>query len=234
MTQITARRRPADERGYTEFEWLKSWHTFAFGGYQDDEHHSFRALRVINEDIVAPGHGFPEHPHRNMEILTYVISGELSHRDSLGHTHTVQAGQVQYMSAGTGVTHSEFNASPTQSVHLLQIWITPHALGLRPAYADWSAPEKTGELTLIACSEGADSALAVRQDVRLFLGHVREGESLSFATQEDRGVWLQMISGELALPEETLRAGDGFASEGISSLELSAASDARFLLFDLA
>jgi redox-sensitive bicupin YhaK (pirin superfamily) len=129
MNTITLQKRPADERGHTDISWLDSWHTFSFGDYVDREHHAFRVLRVINDDRVLPGHGFPEHPHRDMEILTYVIAGELTHRDSMGHTRTVGAGQVQYMSAGTGVTHSEFNASATVPVHLLQIWIIPRARG---------------------------------------------------------------------------------------------------------
>jgi redox-sensitive bicupin YhaK (pirin superfamily) len=232
MMQMTATKRPAQERGHTQLEWLDSWHSFSFGDYFDPAHHSFRTLRVINDDLVGPGRGFPEHPHRNMEILTYVISGQLSHRDSMGHTRTVGPGQVQYMSAGAGVSHSEFNASPTQPVHFLQIWMMPHANGLRPGYAEWS--ESPGPLVLIASPEERKGSLTLRQDASIYLGKLGEGESVAHATQSDRGLWLQIISGELEVNGETLQPGDGLAMEGILSCELVARAAAQFLLFDLA
>lgn len=235
MMQMTSTKRPAQERGHTQLEWLESWHSFSFADYFDPDHHSFRTLRVINDDFVGPGQGFPEHPHRNMEILTYVVSGQLSHRDSMGHTRTVGPGQVQYMSAGAGVSHSEFNASPTQSVHLLQIWIMPHANGLRPTYAEWTAAaDAAGPLTLIASPEKRKGSLTLRQDASIYLGKLAEGKSVTHATQAERGLWLQMIAGELEVNGETLGAGDGLAVEGSSSCEMTARSAAEFLLFDLA
>ncbi len=235
MTQRTALKRPAAERGHTEIAWLNSWHTFSFGDYEDPDHHSFRALRVINEDRVAPGHGFPTHPHRNMEILSYIVSGELTHRDSMGHTRTVGPGQVQYMSAGSGVSHSESNDSPTEPVHLLQIWINPHAHGLRPAYAEWSpAPDSDEPLTLIASAEGGGTSLALRQDVTIYLGKLGEGKSICHDTYVDRGVWFQVISGELTVNGLSLGVGDGLALEGVDSCEIEADSTTLFLLFDLA
>jgi quercetin 2,3-dioxygenase len=235
MIETTTTKRPAEERGQTKFPWLESSHTFSFGGYRDPEHHSFRSLRVINDDIVAPGHGFPEHPHQNMEIITYVISGELSHRDSLGHTRTVGAGHVQYMGAGSGLTHSEFNGSSTKPVHFLQIWITPHALGVKPAYAEWFvAPDDRGPLTLIAAGEKREGALVLRQDATIQLGKLGGGESLVYRTQPERGVWFQMIEGEMEVNGESLKAGDGLAIEGVSQCDLTAGEAAVFLLFDLA
>jgi hypothetical protein len=234
MNQVTFTKRPADERGHTDISWLDSWHTFSFGDYIDREHHAFRVLRVINDDRVLPGHGFPEHPHRDMEILTYVISGELTHRDSMGHTRTVGAGQVQYMSAGTGVTHSEYNASATEPIHLLQIWIIPRARGLKPDYREWTAPQKqSGPLALIASPDGRDGSLPIRQDAQMLVGELKAGESVTHATRAERGVWLQVISGEMGVGAERLLAGDGLAIEGATAVEIRAKSDARFLLFDL-
>jgi redox-sensitive bicupin YhaK (pirin superfamily) len=235
MIQTSSSKRSAQDRGRTQLSWLESSHTFSFGDYRDPDHHSFRSLRVINEDVVAPGHGFPQHAHRNMEIVTFVVSGELTHQDSMGHTKSVGAGGMQYMSAGSGLTHSEFNASKTNPVHFLQIWITPHALGLKPAYAEWSgAAQDRGPLTLIASGEKREGALALRQDATIQLGKLAAGESFTYRTQPDRGLWFQMIEGELEVNGESLRAGDGLAVEGVSQCELTAARGARFLLFDLA
>ena len=235
MNASTSLKRPADERGHTDISWLDSRHTFSFGDYHDPDHHNFRALRVINDDTVAPGHGFPPHPHRDMEILSYLVSGELAHRDSLGHTRTVTAGQVQYMSAGSGVTHSEFNASATESVHFLQIWIVPRARGLQPDYREWSPPaQASGPLTLIASPEGRDASLPIRQDVEIHLGALKAGESVRHGTRTERGLWFQVISGEVSVGDERLVAGDGFALEGVTSAVVTAHADARFLLFDLA
>lgn len=234
MNQVAFTKRPADQRGHTDIAWLDSWHTFSFGDYADPEHHAFRVLRVINDDRVLPGHGFPEHPHRDMEILTYVISGELAHRDSMGHTRTVGAGQVQYMSAGAGVTHSEFNASASEPVHFLQVWIVPRARGLKPDYREWSAPEKQpGPLTLIASPDGREGSLPIRQDVQIEVGELKAAGSVTYPTRAGRGLWLQVISGELGVGPERLRAGDGVAIEGATAVEITAQSDARFLLFDL-
>ena len=234
MNQVTSSKRAADERGHTDISWLDSRHTFSFGDFHDPEQMAFRVLRVINDDRVLPGHGFPTHPHRDMEILSYVVSGELTHRDSMGHTRTVGAGQVQYMSAGTGVTHSEFNASATEPVHLLQIWIMPRARSLKPDYREWSAPQKpSGPLALIASPDGREGSLPIRQDVQMYVGELKAGESVTHGTRAERGLWLQVISGGLEAGGERLRAGDGLAIEGVTAAEIRAESDARFLLFDL-
>jgi redox-sensitive bicupin YhaK (pirin superfamily) len=214
--------------------WLDSWHTFSFADYYDPDHQLFRALRVINEDVIAPGRGFPMHPHREMEILTYVISGQLTHRDSMGNARTVHAGQVQYMSAGHGVTHSESNNSATEPSHILQIWIFPAWHGGKPAYGDWSPPEKrSGPLTLAASSDGRDGSLTLRQNAELYVGELPAGRSASHATEPHRGLWVQVISGTLTAGGEALAAGDGLAVENVSSFEIKAKTDARFLLFDL-
>jgi redox-sensitive bicupin YhaK (pirin superfamily) len=234
MTTTTLDKRPADQRGHTEIGWLDSWHTFSFADYDDPAHRSFRSLRVINDDRVAPGHGFPMHPHRDMEIVSYIVSGELTHSDSMGHTRTMHAGQAQYMSAGTGVTHSEFNNSSSAPVHLLQIWITPRARGLKPAYAEWSPLQNPSALVLIASPDGKDSSLTIRQDAQIHLGTLAKGEAITHSTRPERGLWLQMITGEIVVDRKHLHAGDGLAIEGISSCEIIAKNSAHFLLFDLA
>jgi len=234
MTTLTLNKRIANERGHTVISWLDGWHTFSFGDYHDPAHHAFRTLRVINEDRVAPGQGFPQHPHRDMEIITYVISGELTHRDSMGNTRTVGAGQVQYMSAGSGVTHSEYNASATTPVHLLQIWIVPRARGLKPVYAEWLPPKNpSGPLVPIASPDGANSSLAIHQNAHVYVGELKQGQSITHATRPEHGLWLQVIAGELGVEQEHLHAGDGLAIEGTAACEITAKSDARFLLFDL-
>jgi redox-sensitive bicupin YhaK (pirin superfamily) len=234
MTTTNFVKRPANERGHAEMAWLESWHTFSFADYHDADHHQFRALRVINEDFVAPMRGFPTHPHREMEILTYVISGQLTHRDSMGNARTVHAGQVQYMSAGHGVTHSETNDSETEPVHLLQIWIFPRTHGGAPLYGEWSAPEKrTGPFTLIASPEIKEGALTLRQDAEIYLGEFKAGQTAVHKTKSHRGLWFQVISGELSVGGENLAPGDGLAVEDVASCEITAKSDAKFLLFDL-
>jgi quercetin 2,3-dioxygenase len=234
MTTMTSFKRPAQERGHATMAWLDSWHTFSFSDYFDPDHEQFRVLRVINEDYIAPMRGFPTHPHREMEILTYVISGQLTHRDSMGNARTVHAGQVQYMSAGHGVTHSESNDSPMEPVHMLQIWIFPASRGGAPVYGEWSPPEnRTGPLTLIASPKGGDGVLNLRQNAEIYLGELPAGQTATHAAKPHRGLWLQVISGELTAGGEELAAGDGLAVEGVSSCEIAAKTDARFLLFDL-
>ncbi|MCE0496983.1 MAG: pirin family protein [Methylacidiphilales bacterium] len=231
---MTSNKRPARARGHAAMGWLESWHTFSFADYDDPDHDQFRALRVINEDYIAPQRGFPTHPHREMEILTYVISGQLTHRDSMGNARTVRAGQVQYMSAGQGVTHSESNDSPTEPAHILQIWIFPAVRGGTPAYGEWSPPKKRkGPLTLIAAPGGGEDALALRQNAEIYLGELQAGQTATHVTGTHRGLWVQMISGELTAGGEELAAGDGLAIEHVSSCEFATKTDARFLLFDL-
>ena len=231
---MTFTKRPAQARGHTTMAWLDSWHTFSFADYVDPDHEFFRALRVINEDYIAPMRGFPMHPHREMEILTYVVSGRLTHRDSMGNARTVHAGQVQYMSAGHGVTHSESNESPTAPVHLLHIWIIPAIRDGTPVYGEWSPPEnRTGPLTLIAAPKGGNGVLTLRQDAEIYLGEFKAGQTAVHATKPHRGLWFQVISGGLTVDGEELAAGDGLEIENASSCEIVAKSDARFLLFDL-
>jgi redox-sensitive bicupin YhaK (pirin superfamily) len=234
MNTITSTKRPAKARGHFKIDWLDSRHSFSFGDYYDPEQQGFRELRVINEDYIAPRRGFPMHPHRDMEILTYVISGQLTHRDSMGNARTVHAGQAQYMSAGYGITHSEMNDSPAEAAHILQIWILPKSRGDKPVYAEWS-PAKTNPepLTLVASPDGRNGSLTLRQNAEIYFGELRAGQTADHATQPQRGLWLQVISGNPKVSGEELSAGDGLAIENTSSCEIAAKTDARFLFFDL-
>jgi quercetin 2,3-dioxygenase len=231
QTQITR----SDERGKTSISWLESRHSFSFGEYYDPEHMAFRSLRVINEDWVQPGMGFGTHPHRDMEILTYIVSGQLQHRDSMGNGRIILPGELQAMTAGSGITHSEFNPSRTETVHLLQIWVTPEKRGLTPSYAEWKAGAQTANgLTLLASREAAEGSVHINQDARLYLGKLGAGEQTVHRTSEDRGLWLQVVAGEVQAADEALRAGDGLAIESVSELAVKASAGGEFLLFDLA
>jgi redox-sensitive bicupin YhaK (pirin superfamily) len=226
---------PSKRRGYLDHGWLKTYHTFSFGDYHDDEYSNFRKLRVLNEDIVAGGTGFPAHPHRNMEILTYIISGELSHEDSTGATGKLSRGDVQTMTAGAGVVHSEQNLSDSP-VHLLQIWILPDKLGHQPAYAQkfFSDDSKANKLCLLASSNGEAESLVLHQDVKVFASIVDSGNSLKYESITNRYQWIQLISGKLQLSEQvTLSSGDGVAISEEKMLNLHAVEKAEFLLFDL-
>ena len=226
--------RRSAERGHAARGWLDSRHTFSFAEYFDPAHMGFRSLRVINEDRVAPGGGFPTHPHRDMEIFSYVVSGELEHRDSMGNSRINRAGELQAMSAGSGIAHSEGNASRTKPVHFLQIWIVPDTQNLTPSYSEWKpSAEMTNALTLLASPSG-ESGVQVHQDARLFLGQLEAGQALEYATEATRGLWLQIIAGEVEFEGETLKAGDGAALENLQNLPLRATVDSQFLLFDLA
>jgi redox-sensitive bicupin YhaK (pirin superfamily) len=228
--------RPANERGHADRGWLDSYHSFSFGEYFDEKQMGFRSLRVINEDRVAPGGGFPTHPHRDMEILSYVVSGELEHRDSMGNGRINCAGELQAMSAGRGISHSEGNASESEAVHFLQIWIVPQKQGLQPSYSEWRPTDNTTEngLTLLAAPDGASGSVPINQDVRLYLGQLAAGSTIEYATAAARGLWLQVIEGEIETLGATLGAGDGAAIEGAIALTINATQPARFLLFDLA
>jgi quercetin 2,3-dioxygenase len=223
-------------RGESRMGWLDSRHTFSFADYWDPGHMGFRTLRVINEDRVIPGAGFPAHGHRDMEIITYVLSGALAHKDSLGNGATIRPGEVQRMSAGTGILHSEFNASKSEGVHFLQIWIIPDRAGLPPGYEQKAFPlaERRGRLRLVAAPEGAEGAVAVHQDARLYLGTLGAGERVSYDIAKGRGVWLQVARGILALDDTEMREGDGAAVEAQPSIAIKAETDAELLLFDLA
>ena len=226
--------RRAAERGHADHGWLRTWHTFSFADYYDPAQMGFRSLRVINEDIVAPGMGFGTHPHRDMEIITVVLEGALEHKDSMGHGRIIRPGEVQYMAAGTGVTHSEFNPSPTEPVHLLQIWILPDRKGAQPAYAEKSfqnAPP--GQLNLIVSKTGRDGSIAINQDADLFLAKLRGGERIYHSLRANRHAWLQVAAGEVTVNGEALRAGDSAAASGVDKLEVASTKPAQVLLFDL-
>jgi len=227
--------RRAAERGRSQLDWLDSRHTFSFADYQDPGHMGFRALRVINEDRVAPGRGFGTHPHRDMEIITYVIDGAVEHRDSMGNGSVIRPGDVQRMSAGTGVTHSEFNPSDAAPVHFLQIWILPERTGLTPSYEQRRFPtaEKRGMLRLIASNDGRDGSVVVFQDVDVFAAVLEPGEEVTHALQHGRHAWVQVVSGTAAIDGVALAPGDGAAVSDERAVTLHARESAEVLLFDL-
>jgi redox-sensitive bicupin YhaK (pirin superfamily) len=223
-------------RGHFRRGWLESFHTFSFGAYHDPAQMGFRTLRVINEDRVIPGAGFPAHGHSDMEILTYVLAGALEHKDSLGTGSVVRAGDVQRMSAGTGVRHSEYNASDAEPAHLLQIWILPARSGAAPGYEQKSFPaaERRNELILAAAPGGEAGAVTLHQDARLYLARLDAGRSVAHSLAPGRGAWLQVARGLVALNETEMREGDGAAATEEPRLAVEALTDAEILLFDLA
>ncbi len=227
--------RKAEERGHAEHGWLNSRHTFSFGDYYDPKHMGFRALRVINEDRVAPGKGFPTHSHRDMEILTYVLEGALEHKDSLANGSVMRPGDIQRMTAGTGVGHSEFNGSPSEPVHFLQIWILPEQRNLPAGYEQkhFSEAELRGGLRVLASRTGEEGAVVVHQDVRLLAGKLGVGEIARYELAPTRHAFLHVARGELQVNGLDLRAGDALQVSEESELQLSRARDAEVLLFDL-
>jgi len=227
--------RPAGARGRAEFGWLDSRHTFSFGGFHEPEWMGFGPLRVINEDRVAPGGGFAPHSHANMEILSYVLEGALEHRDSLGTGSVICPGDLQRMSAGSGITHSEFNASQTEPVHFLQIWIQPDRLNIPPGYAQRNFPdtERRGVLRLLASPDGAGESLSLRQDARVYGALLAPGERVEHALAAGRRAWVQMARGALLMNDLALAAGDGAGIGEETALVLHASEDAEVLLFDL-
>jgi redox-sensitive bicupin YhaK (pirin superfamily) len=231
---ITVRRAAA--RGREDHGWLDTRHTFSFAEYYDPAHMGFRALRVINEDRVAPGAGFPPHGHRDMEIVSYVLAGALQHRDSLGTGSVIRPGDVQRMTAGTGVTHSEFNASRDEPVHFLQIWILPRRRGLEPGYEQKAFPEdeKRNAWRLLASEDGRDGSVTIHQDVRLLVTLLDAGREVRHALAPGRHAWLQVARGRVTLDGVALEAGDGAAVSEARELVLTATADAEALLFDLA
>ena len=228
--------RRSHERGHADHGWLDTRFTFSFADYFDPEHVQFRTLRVMNDDRVAGGGGFPTHPHRDMEIVTYVLEGALEHRDSMGNGSIIKPGDVQYMSAGSGVTHSEFNASETEPVHLYQIWMFPEKKGLKPQYdqKSFSAAEKRGKLRLVASPDGRDGSVKIRQDNDLYVTVLGSGESVKHQLESDRHAYVQVARGSVKLNGEKLEAGDGVALSEEASIELTGVNDAEVLLFDLA
>ena len=228
--------RPSAERGRSELGWLSSRHTFSFADYLDPRHMSFRSLRVVNEDRVQPGAGFPTHGHRDMEIVTYVVEGALEHKDSLGTGSVIHPGEVQRMTAGTGVTHSEYNSSRIEPVHFLQIWILPERQGLAPGYEQRAFPaaEMQGRLRLVAARDGRDGSVTVHQDVRLLAARLAPGEEIVHSLAPGRHAWLQVVRGALVMNGTTLAAGDGAAVSDEAHLALAARAPSELLLFDLA
>lgn len=228
-------KRASEDRGKSELGWLHGRHSFSFAEYRDPAHMGFRNLRVLNDDIVEPGQGFGTHGHQNAEILTYVIEGRLEHKDSMGNGSIIEPGKLQYMSAGSGVTHSEFNPSRDARVHLLQIWILPDEAGGAPRYAEHSVAktESSNGLTLAFSGRPRDGALEIRADADVFLGRLTPGGALVHATSPSRGLWIHVYEGRLAVGGTQLGEGDGAAIEQAASIELASAEGAGFLLFDL-
>jgi redox-sensitive bicupin YhaK (pirin superfamily) len=226
--------RKANERGHANHGWLDTWHTFSFADYYDPEWMGFRTLRVINDDLVSPGQGFGAHPHRDMEIITYVLSGALEHKDSMGNGSVIRPGNIQYMSAGSGVQHSEFNPSKDQAVHLLQIWILPDAKGLKPRYAEKSPRDApSGQLHLMTSKTGRGGSIAIRQDADLWLARLEAGQQVSHALAKNRHAWVHVAEGGIALNGKTLSGGDAAAVSDESKLQLMAGKSSQVLLFDL-
>ena len=229
--------RKADERGHANFGWLDSHHTFSFGDYHDPAHMGFGPLRVINDDRVAGGGGFPTHPHADMEIVTYVLHGALEHKDSLGTGSVIKPGDVQRMSAGTGIRHSEFNASKTEPVHLIQIWVVPDKRGLTPGYEQKTIPdaEKRGRLRLVGSNDGRDGSVTVDQDIAIYATQLSAGDSVRHKLAPGRAAWVQVATGNATINGEKVGAGDGVAITGVNDLAIEGGSaDAELLLFDMA
>ena len=227
--------RKSEDRGHFNHGWLDTYHTFSFDQYYDPAHMQWRSLRVINEDRVAAGQGFPTHSHRDMEIITYILEGALEHRDSMGNGSVIRPGDVQRMTAGTGVSHSEFNPSKSEPVHLLQIWILPNAQDLTPGYEEKNFPEteRAGKLRLIASNDASDGSVEVRQDARVYTSILEAGQSVEHALADNRYAWLQIARGTVKLNELEMKQGDG-AAISRETLNIIAHDRAELLLFDLA
>ena len=228
--------RKAEKRGHFDFGWLNTYHTFSFGDYYDPSHMGFRSLRVINEDVVQKGRGFPRHGHRDMEILTYILQGALQHRDSMGNGSIIRPGDVQRMSAGTGVTHSESNALPDEPVHLLQIWILPSEEGIAPDYEEKRFPdeEKRNELRLIISPDAAAGSVKIHQDARVYATLLDPNHEVSHPLASGRHAWLQVAAGSVTLNGLNLKQGDGAAVSEESTITIAAPEPSEVLLFDLA
>ncbi len=227
--------RKSAERGHFNFGWLDTYHTFSFGEYHDPQFMGFSALRVINEDSVAAGHGFPTHPHRDMEIITYILEGALEHKDSLGTGSIIRPGEVQRMTAGSGITHSEANALKDQATKLLQIWILPQARNLKPSYEQtaFSTEDRQGKLRLVGSPDGRDGSVTIHQDVNLYASLLKAGESVSLDTKPERFAWLQVARGKVTLNGQEAGQGDGVAVAKEGKITVTSVADAEVLLFDL-
>jgi len=231
---LTIRR--AQERGHAAHGWLESYHSFSFADYYDPNHAGFRNLRVINEDRVQPGRGFGDHSHRDMEIISYVLEGALEHRDSMKNGSVIRPGDVQTMSAGTGVTHSEFNASTSDVVHFLQIWLLPQARGITPSYEQKTFPvaDKQGRLRLVASPDGRDGSVTIHTDARVFAGRFEHGEQADYELEQGRHAWVQVARGQVKVQGELLQAGDGAALSDEQRVSIEGVDAGEVLLFDLA
>lgn len=228
--------RKAADRGHANYGWLDTYHTFSFGSYHDPDHAGFRSLRVMNEDFVAPGRGFGTHPHADMEIVTCVLEGALEHKDSMGNGEVLRPGEFQRMTAGTGITHSEFNPSAEEPVHLYQIWLHPERRGLEPSYEQRAFPdaELHNRLRVVASPDRAQGSLLIHLDARIYMSEIDAGVSLEHSLEEGRHAWLQVLRGSVSLNAELLSSGDGAAISGERRLAIAADDGARLLLFDLA
>lgn len=235
-TNPTLKIRRAGERGHAGHGWLDSWHTFSFADYYDPAHMGFRSLRVINDDRIAPGGGFPTHPHRDMEIFSYLLAGSLAHEDSMGNSRVLKPGEIQMMRAGTGVQHSEFNPSSTETAHLLQIWITPDTRGLAPAYTEWTpdAGKMDEPKTLVISRNGRDGSATIAQDASIYLLKPRPGSTILHELAAGRGLWLHVANGTLSVNGIDLEPGDSMSLEDPSTLEITSTTEhTEAILFDL-
>ncbi|MEL6898650.1 MAG: pirin family protein [Planctomycetota bacterium] len=228
--------RKAQDRGYADHGWLKSYHTFSFADYRDPDHMGFRSLRVMNEDRVAPGKGFGTHGHTNMEIVSYVLDGELEHKDSMGNGEVLTPGEFQRISAGTGITHSEFNPSSNNPVHFYQIWLIPSQRDIEPSYEQkrFADDQLSGQLRLVASPDGSDGSLTIRSDARVYLSNLATGDTVNQAIDFGRSIWLQVLRGEVQAGEIELATGDAAAINDEESIAIAATSNAEIMLFDLA
>lgn len=227
--------RRANERGHAKHDWLDTYHTFSFADYHDPKYMGYSALRVINEDVIEAGAGFPTHSHLDMEILTFVIEGALEHKDSMGNTSIIKPGEVQYMSAGTGVSHSEFNHFKDKQTKLLQMWVMPDKSGYAPTYDQKSFADSFGcyDLVLVASGSGKSNSIKVRQDIDMFVGHANQDTEVRHLTQTTRKAWLQMVAGEIEVNGNKMGAGDGAAISEVQAIDISAKKGAEFILFNL-
>ncbi|HTI97501.1 MAG TPA: pirin family protein [Dongiaceae bacterium] len=226
--------RKASERGHASHGWLDSYHTFSFADYYDPQWMGYRSLRVINDDLIMPGGGFGTHPHRDMEIITYVLSGELEHKDSMGNGRVIRPGEVQYMSAGTGIQHSEFNPRDDEALHLLQIWIQPEKRGVTPRYAEKSFQNvPRGDLHLVTSRDGRNGSISVHQDADLWLARLDPGQKVAHKLQTGRHAWVHVAEGEVEINGQALSGGDAAEVEGDTTIQLAAQKPAQVLLFDL-
>ncbi len=228
--------RPSQERGYADHGWLKSFHSFSFAGYHDPRHMGFGNLRVINEDRIAPGTGFGTHGHRDMEIISYVLSGNLAHKDTMGNVKGIPPGDVQRMSAGTGVQHSEFNHAPNDTTHFLQIWIEPNVTGIAPGYEQktFSDAEKTGKLRLVASGDGAEGSVTIHADARLYAGLFDGAQTAALSLASNRKAYVHLVRGLIEVNGQKLGAGDAALLKGESQIDLKHGEQAEVLVFDLA